>query len=209
MRRGIWLLFFFALVLASAAVVTVVLLANRPNLYQTPPTQPPINPDLDGSANPSDFSDTQIDELQRQLQDDDPIVRMAAIGQLRDLASADLERFAPLLTKELGNSNDTVRYVAAKGLADMRYIPAARALTALLDDPAQDVRVQAGEALIALGDAGLAAVMEALAEDRIKSIDTALTVVTSITEIGFGRGKQGREAALRYWAEQNHPTSDR
>lgn len=209
MRRGIWLLFFFALVLASAAVVTVVLLANRPIPYQAPPAQTAINPDLDGSANPADFTDAQIVELQRQLQNDDSIVRLAAIGRLSSLASADHARFAPLLIKELGNTNDTVRYVAAKGLTDMRYIPAARALTDLLDDPAQEVRVQAGEGLITLGDDGLAAVMEALAEDRIKSIDTALTVVTSITEIGFGRGKQGREAALRYWAEQNHPTSDR
>ena len=206
MPRGIWLLLFFCVVLAIAAVVTVVLLANRPNLLQDLPPESTLNPVLNDAADPSDFNDEDVARLQGQLEDSDRIVRLAAIGQLRDLASADSGRFAPLLIKELTNSNDTVRYIAAKGLGDMRYIPAAKHLAELLDDPTKDVRIQAGEALIALGDDGLAAIMTALAEDRIRSIDTALNVVTSITEVSFGKGKQGRDAALRYWTEQNRPT---
>ena len=188
------------LVVVGGVVLLLILAQGGPNQGVPVRLEPASNssPEVSGVA---EIADQDVTQIEQDLEDIDTYVRLAAISRLNKLAQGDHERFGPILAEALSNDNSRVKFLAANGLANIKYAPAAKALTVLLDDSVQDVRTQAGQALIKLELAGLRAVMEGLAENRIGRTDEALVVVTAITGRTFGKGQEGRAAALEFWVQ--------
>ena len=199
MNRVAWIIIFSVILAAAAAVIAVVVVAyKRPympvGLGQSPQGK---------AAKKTVVTDERILRLEVQLKASDRETRLGAMFELAGLAENDPERLGPVLLRAINNEDPWVRFLAANKLGWIKYAAAAPALTNMLDDPDQGVSVQAVESLVKLGEVGLQAVMEALAENRIKNIDAALNAARRITGLSFAPGKRGRQGALEYWAEQN------
>ena len=199
MNRAAWIIIFSVILAAAAAVVAVVVVAyKRPympvDLRQSPQGKAAVE---------TVVTDERILRLEVQLKAPDQKTRLGAMFELAGLAEIDPERLGPVLLRAINNEDPWVRFLAANKLGRIKYAAAAPALTNMLDDPDQGVSVQAVESLVKLGEVGLQAVMEALAENRIKNIDAALNAARRITGLSFAPGKRGRQGALEYWAEQN------
>lgn len=184
---------------ASAVVVALMIVYNSPayipiDLDKLPPPKKPTKTPL---------TDQRIEQLKEQLEDPDAQQRFDAINVLSALAEDAPARLGPVLIIALDSQDSKVRSGAVMGLATIKYAPAAKQLTALLNDEHEDVRAQAGQALVAMGQPGLQAVMQGLAENSFKDPDDALVLVIRITGRSFGLGQKGRRDALRFWAQQN------
>jgi hypothetical protein len=72
------------------------------------------------------------------------------------------EAAVPSLTKALKDDNEIVRWEAAKALGEIADSSAAEALVQTLNDKSFDVRWVAADSLVAMGEAGVPALLEAL-----------------------------------------------
>ena len=197
MNRNNWIIILSVILLATAAIVVMLVLA-----YRSDPLIP-VSAIKHDNPPPIVAADDMVLRFEVQLKDDDPQKRLDAILMLSALAEKQEDRIGPVMVKALDNDDSAVRSAAALGLASMKYAPAATRLTALLDDHNEQVRLQSAQALVSLGDPGLQAVMQGLSENSLKNTDHALVVVSRIAGRNFGLGKKGREAAFRFWAQQN------
>ena len=200
MNRGAWIIILLTIVAATLAVFGMVFLA-----YHGEPSLRGNVPKADKSISPpsTKVSDERILQLEVQLNDPDPEMRLDAIVILSSLAENDSERLGPVLIKALDNDDPQVRATAAMGLGSVAYASAATQLAALLDDPSKRVRLEGDRALVQLGQDGLRTVMQNLADGKLKNTDAGLLVVTKITGRSFGLGQRGRAAALEFWTEQS------
>lgn len=183
----------------SAAIVALVVVYNSPmytaiDLEDLPPPKEPTKAGL---------TEERIEQLKEQLESPYAQQRFDAVNVLSALAEDEPARLGPVLISALDSEDSKVREGAVMGLATIKYAPAAGRLTALLNDEQKDIRAQAGQALVTMGQTGLEAVMQGLAENRFEDPDDALVVVIQITGRSFGLGQKGRREALRFWAEQN------
>ena len=199
MTRNAWIIVVLAMLTTAAAVVVLVVVSNSPtyipiDLDKLPPPKKPARTAL---------TDERIEQLKRQLEDPDAQRRFDAVNVLIALAEKNPARLGPVLVIALDSKDPKVRDGALMGLGTIKYAPAAEQLTALLNDEHKDVRAQAGQALVAMGQIGLGAVMQGLAENRFEDPDDALVVVIRITGRSFSLGQKGRREALRFWAQQN------
>ena len=199
MNRAAWIIIFSVIFAAAAAVVSVVVVAYKQpympvNLGQSPQGK---------AAEETVVTDERILRLEVQLKSSDRETRLGAMFELAGLAENNPERLGPVLLRAINNQDPWVRFLAANKLGGIKYAAAAPGLTNVLDDPDQGVSVQAVESLVKLDKVGLQAVMEGLAENRIKNIDAGLNVARRITGRSFLPGERGRQRALEYWAEQH------
>ncbi len=173
--------------------------------YQGEPSLRGNVSEADKSISPpsTKVSDERILQLEVQLKDPDPEMRLDAIVILSSLTENEPERLGPVLVKALDNDDPQVRATAAMGLGSVAYASAATQLAALLDDPSKRVRLEGDRALVTLGQDGLRTVMQNLADGKLKNTDAGLLVVTKITGRSFGLGQRGRAAALEFWTEQS------
>ncbi|NIA06372.1 MAG: hypothetical protein GWP14_01840 [Actinobacteria bacterium] len=199
MNKGVWLII---LIIILAAIVAVVVGAYYLN-FSPGPADLPIDRQQVSTDQPTEvkFTDEQIVRLELKLKDSDPNTRFVAICSLNTAAQNNPEGIGPILVRALANEDPKVRYLAVNQLGEIKYVPAAKELTTLLDDDDKDVTTGAAQALVKLGEKGLQAVMESLSEKRLKNVDKALIVVKQITGRSFGQGQKGREEALKFWAE--------
>ena len=91
----------------------------------------------------------------------------------RALGTAATPRAAPALEVGLGDESWQVRAQAARSLGALRVQRTLPALTRLLEDPAWWVRAAAADALVDLGEPGIAVLREALERDDPYARDRA------------------------------------
>lgn len=201
MSKGVWLIILLIILAAIVAVVAGVFYINF--IHDQP--EPPIDLRQIPMVRQTEvkFTDEQIVRLEVQLTDSNPDTRFVAICSLNTAAQNDPEGIGPILVRALANEDPRVRYMAVNQLGEIKYLPAAKELTALLDDDDKDAKAGTAQALVKLGESGLQAVMESLIGNRLKNVDRALLVVKQITGESFGQGQEGREEALKFWAEYN------
>ena len=199
MNKGVWLIILLIILAAIVALVAWVYHINFIDDQADPSIDPQRIPT--GQQAEVTFTDEQVVRLEVQLTNSDPDTRFVAICSLNTAAQNDPEGVGPILVRALANEDPKVRYLAANQLGEIEYVPAAKELTALLDDEDKDVTAGTAQTLVKLGENGLQAVMESLIENRLKNVDRALLVVTRITGKSFGQGQEGREEALKFWAQ--------
>jgi HEAT repeat protein len=102
-----------------------------------------------------------IDALIAKLRTHDGLVREQARKTLVAMGSKAVASLLPLLT----DSNDQVRWEAAKALSEIGDPSAASALVVALEDESFGVRWLAADGLIAMGRDALPPLLEALEED--------------------------------------------
>ena len=197
MNKRNWIIVILLLHVGAAAALVVVLAV----IYNRPP-YPGQNPQGEAAAE-AEITDERILRLEVELKAADSETRFTAISELAGMAETNSERLGPVLLRAINNEDPTVRSSAVNELGVIKYVEAAEALTILLDDPDNTVKVQTIGALAELDQAALQAIMEALAENRIKNIDAALDAATRISGRSFGLGERGRQAALKYWDQRN------
>lgn len=200
MSRHTWLIIILLLHVAAAAGLVVVLVFVNDSSPEYDPTY--LNPQPE-AAPEAQITDELIVRLEVKLKATDRQTRLGAMAELADLAENNSQRLGPVLLRTIKNEDPEIRYWTAKKLGEIKYVQAANALTALLDDPDKGVKVQATMALTKLDEVGLQAVMKALVENRIKNIDDALDAVRRITGRSFPPAERGRQAALDYWAQRD------
>ena len=200
MNKRTWIIIILLLHVAAAAGLVVVLIVVNDWSPKYDGTYESLQRD---AALEAQITDELIVRLEDELKAADSQTRFRAISELAGMAENHAERLGPVLLRAINNEDPSVRFSAANKLGTIKYAPAAPALTNALDDPDQGVSVQAIESLVKLDKAGLQAVMEALAKNRIKNIDAALSAVRRITGRSFPPAERGRRAALDYWAQRN------
>lgn len=198
MSKAIWVIIFLTIM---AAIVVLVVGVYYLNFRYSPSPLPKDLPSTPAGAEPAKttVTDGQIAHLEAQLEDSNPDTRFIAICSLNTLAEDDPQRLGPILVKALANDDTNVRFFAASRLGDLKYSPAARLLVDLLDDTDKNVVAAAELALEKLDEDSLQAVMQVLAENRLRNIDSALAVAGRIPGEFFGQGQEGRAAALKFW----------
>ena len=199
MSKGVWLIILLIILAAIVAIMAGVYYLNFVDDRVDSPVGRQHIPT--GQSTEVTFTDEQIVRLEVQLTDSDADTRLIAICSLNSAAQNNPEGVGPILVRALGNEDPKVRYLAANQLGSIKYGPAANILAGLLDDEDKDVTAGAAQALVKLGEDGLQAVMERLSGTRLVNVDRALIVAKQITGRSFGQGQEGREEALKFWAQ--------
>lgn len=108
-----------------------------------------------------------VDVILPSLEDNDPMVRYAAIGALSEIATERSDEVGAAIEPLLEDPDSLVRSEAAEALGVLRHTPASPALEqVLLEDPDATARASAAEALGALGDrSALASLLIAFGDD--------------------------------------------
>jgi hypothetical protein len=109
----------------------------------------------------------KLEELVERLGSTDPVARETSREKLVEMGGSDVTR---ALVRELVDSNEHVRWEAAKALSEIADPVAAPGLMHALEDDNEDVRWLAAEGLVSLGEVGLVTTLSGLIK-RARSIE--------------------------------------
>ncbi len=145
-----------------------------------------------------------VDALQDRLARPEAEVRWWAVRALAEI-TAD-ERVPGMLVRALADPDTSVRWCAGLALRQHPSVQASTALIGLLSDPEALTRRLAGDALVALGGAAVAALLEAFKDgDHLQRIEA----VRALAKIGDTRAIQALfealdegSALIEYWANE-------
>lgn len=155
------------------------------------------------TAAPPRLSGTPLAQAQEivldALVDSDPRLRANAVEVI---ATTGLTQLMPRTQRLFDDSVFPVRFHAAVAVGDLRYEPAKDKVTAMLDDPDENVKLAAAYALMRLGQ-----------EEHFRTLCEGITSTNQTVRANAALllGKSGRQEALRflYWTLRQQDAADR